>query len=129
VSSVRNSRKIEFVKKIDEKNIHLRMTSRDQVIATRSISTLSRALVQNERDKNSGLLDGHIINSCVFNSRLMDQSTSHIDNLNPTEIVQQTVEIVLGQKFLSDRERMYAKEASDKIRDIVLEYVNKKNEA
>lgn len=42
--------------------------------------------------------------------------------------MQEVVAIVLGQKFLNDKERILAKEASDKIRDVVIEYVNKKNE-
>ncbi|NBI91063.1 hypothetical protein D3Z45_10915 [Lachnospiraceae bacterium] len=60
--------------------------------------------------------------------KLLNQTTSFISNLNPTEIVQEVVAIVLGQKFLNDKERILAKEASDKIRDVVIEYVNKKNE-
>ncbi len=128
ISAARSNRKIEFIEKTNEKNIHLRMTSREPINPTRSISSLSRALVQNEKEKNSGLLDGHIVNCCVFNSTVINQTSSCICNLNPPQIVQQVVEIVLGQKFLNDKERAYAKEASNKIQDIVLEYVNRKNE-
>lgn len=128
-SAVRYNRKIEFVEALSDTNIHLRMTSRDSINPTRSLSSLSRALVKNEAEKNSGILDEHITNGHVFNARILESSSSRIDNLNPTEIVQQTVEIVLGQKFLNDRQRIYAKEASDKIKEIVLDYVNKKNEA
>lgn len=125
-SATRYDRKIEFIEAINDTSIHLRMTSRDSINATRSISSLSRALVQNELKKGSGLLEGHIINGCVFNTKLLDQTASSINDLNPTEIVQEVVEIVLGQKFLNDRERRLAREASDKIRDIVIEYVNRK---
>lgn len=127
-SAIRYNRKIELVETINNTNIHLRMTSRNPINATRSLSSLSRALVRNEKEKNSGLLEGHIINGCVFNTKLLNQTTSFISNLNPTEIVQEVVAIVLGQKFLNDKERILAKEASDKIRDVVIEYVNKKNE-
>lgn len=128
-SATRYNRKIEFIKAISTTSIHLQMTSRDPINATRSISSLSRALVQNEKKKESGLLEGHIINGCVFNSTLLSQTTSSINDLNPAEIVQEVVSIVLGQKYLrNDKERTLAREASDKIRNIVIEYVNKKND-
>lgn len=128
-SATRYNRTIEFIRKSEDSTfVILKMSSRDSINPTRSISSLSRALVKNENEKKSGLLDGHIINSCVFNTKATETHSESISNLNPTEIVQEVVSIVLGQKYLNDKETKLAKETSQKIKDIVLEYVNKKNE-
>ena len=127
-SAVRYNRTIEYVKKIDERSLHLRMCSRDPINATRSLSSLSRALVRNEREKGSALLDGHIQNGCVFSTKLMEESTSHISALPDSEIVQEIISIFFGQAELNNREKRVARETAEKIRTLVIAYANKKKE-
>jgi len=128
-SATRYNRKIEFIKKSDDLSfIELRMTSNDAINPSRSISSLSRALVKNESLKESHLLDGHIINSCVFNTKVIDSKNDRIESIDPVTLAQEVTSIVLGQKFLNDKETKLAKEAYHKIEEVVLEYVNKKRE-
>lgn len=128
-SANRYNRKIEFIRKSDDLSyIELRMSSKNAINPNRSISSLSRALVKNESEKNSGLLDGHIINSCVLNTKVINSDSDTITSIDPVTLVQEVTSIVLGQKFLNDKETKLAKEAYGKIEEVVLDYVNKKRE-
>lgn len=51
-SAIIYNRKIELVETINNTNIHLRMTSRNPINATRSLSSLSRALVRKAPEPN-----------------------------------------------------------------------------
>lgn len=128
-SAIRYNRTIEYKStSADLTHVILEMKSRDSINPTRSISSLSRALVKNENDKQSGLLEGHIINSCVFNTKIVGNDSSSIESLTPVEIVQEIVSLSLGQKYLNDKETKLAKEVYKEIEKIVLNYVNQKRE-
>lgn len=125
ISARRSGRLIEFIKQLTQNSIQLRLTSSDPLNPTRTISAVSRALLRNESD----LLQGHVVNSCIFSSRIIAQSTSNnTDDLDPIQLVQEVVAIVLGQEYLADnKQRNLAKEASDEIKEVVLRYLDRKS--
>lgn len=123
ISARRSGRVIEYIKQLTQNSIHLRLTSADPLAPTRTVSAVSRTLLRNERD----LLEKHIVNSCIFSSRLISQSTSNnTDDLDPIQLVQEVVAIVLGQ-FADNKQRNLAKEASDQIKEVVLRYLDRKS--
>lgn len=101
-SATRYKRTIEYIDLIDEKHIFLKMHSRDAINPTRSLSSLSRALVNNERMKQSDLLEGRLINGCVFNAQVINSHTPTIINdLSDSEVIQVLVEMATGTKYSS----------------------------
>ena len=68
-SATRYGRSIQFIKQIDESRIHLQMQSKEPINATRSLSSLSRALVKNENEKGSHILEEYVYNGSVFISK------------------------------------------------------------
>lgn len=61
-SAIRYNRKIELVETINNTNIHLRMTSRDPINATRSLSSLSLAhLCEMKKEKIQAFLKGTLL--------------------------------------------------------------------
>lgn len=121
-SAVRYKRTIEFVELIDDKKMLLRMRSRDETNPTRSLSSLSRALLQNERTKNSNLLDGHLVNGCVFNAKLIDSNKSQkleIEAMADSEVIKMLVEIVINPKYES-----ISKDTLDSVKKILFEALN-----
>lgn len=121
-SAVRYKRTIEFVELIDDKKMLLRMRSRDETNPTRSLSSLSRALLQNERTKNSNLLDGHLVNGCVFNAKLIDSNKSQkleIEAMTDSEVIKMLVEIVTNPKYES-----ISKDTLDSVKKILFEALN-----
>lgn len=121
-SARRYKRSITFIDFIDDKHILLRMQSRDRINPTRSLSSLSRALVQNERDKNSGLLEGHLVNGCVFNAIVIEEppSVPAIEDLSDSEVIQILVEMATGTKYSE-----IASETLLAVKEVVLNSLNK----
>ncbi len=119
-SATRYKRSIEYVKLIDEKHILLRMHSRDEINPTRSLSSLSRALVQNERTKQSGLLDGRIVNGCVFHASVINSpEPTTINELSNSEVIQILVEMAIGTKYNS-----IATDTLNSVKQIVIDTLN-----
>ena len=133
-SAIRYKRIISKIDFIDSSTIIARLESRDPINPTRSISSLSFALARNEDAKQSHLLDGHIINGRIFKTSLVTENTSQITNLSDMAVVQEIISIFFREKDssiqedLSSREKKLARNVHDKIRDIVISYVNDKNE-
>lgn len=101
-SATRYKRKIELIDFIDSRHMHLKMFSQNEINPTRSLSSLSRALVQNERSKNSQLLEGHLVNGCVFNATVIPKTERTIhspEDLSNSEVLQILVEMVAGTKY------------------------------
>jgi len=121
-SAIRYKRSIEYIKLLDPNHILLRMHSRDKIQPTRSLSSLSRALVQNERDKGSGLLEGHLINGCVFNAKVVTDPAipdGKSDNLSHTELIHLLIEMAFGTKYDS-----IASQTLDAVKQILIDALN-----
>lgn len=109
------------------RSFDVEFTSRDEVPVTRSISSLTRALVKNEQQKNSGLLEGHIVNNRVFLTSLIDSGETEVSALRDTAVVGEIVQLFFGRQELTGSEKELARTACDQIREIVIHYLNEKD--
>lgn len=101
-SAIRYKRTIEFIKLLDDKTMLLKMISRDETNPTRSLSSLSRALVQNEKNKDSKLLEGHLVNGCVFNAKLIGiqkPELFELESITDSDVIKILVEIISDPKY------------------------------
>ena len=122
--SQREKRTFTVTGRKDENTIFIQIITRNPVNPTRSLSTLARRVLEN--DAMSKILKGHTPNGSVFKAKLINSTDSEITYLPDTEIVSNVVSIFFKNDYTS-REKEIAETAAEKIRDIVIDYVNKKN--
>lgn len=129
-SAIRYKRMISKLDFVDSSTIIARLESRDSINPTRALSSFSIALIKNEDAKQSHLLDGHIINKRVFKTSLITEGASQITqitNLPDESVVQEIISIFFSEKNLSIPEKELMHDVRIKIRDIIIDYVNNKN--
>lgn len=127
-SAIRYQRTIEFINQIDDYKIHIRMCSKDPINPTRSISSLSRALVKNECEKKSDILNEYIYNGSVFISKLIGENHKVSTYISETEMVREIISMAFDQKTMNNRDKDLSNKCIHDIKDIVLYYINNKTE-
>jgi hypothetical protein len=121
--SLRNKRTFTVEKRMDEFTLIIKLTSRDSINATRSLSTLSRAVSNNERMRE--ILNGHIINGCVFNAKLLEEQNAQIKYASDPDIASEIISIFFDNTLLP-KEKELARFTATEIRDIIIKYKNNK---
>lgn len=109
----------------DEYSIQIQLTSKNPCNPTRSLSTLSRKVLEN--DYMSKILEGHTPNGSVFKSGLIDTDEHcSITYKSDPEIVSEIISIFFDDKK-STKEKELASDTAEIIRSIILNYINTKN--
>lgn len=107
---------------IDEKHVQIILKSNSEVIPTRALSSLSRALIAVDQE--------NIVSSykkCIFQSALLEKSSGKARNLSDVELIQTLLSMVFGQaQIKSNKEKELAKDYVNKIRGLVTEYLSQK---
>lgn len=126
-NSIRYGRKFTLESRIDEYTIQLRLQSRNAIIATRTMSSITRALLRiADSDKLAPLkYNGSILSATIAEE--FEEGVNKYNNLDPHEIVQAVVEIFFGQATMGNKDKKSAQEAAEKIKDIVCVYKNEVN--
>ncbi len=110
----------------DEYTIQVRLTSKNSCNPTRSLSTLSRKVLENEY--MSKILEGHTPNGSVFKSKIIDTDEySTITYKSDPEIVSEVISIFFNDK-MTTAEKDLASDTAEIIRKTVLNYINTKKE-
>lgn len=122
--SKREKRSFKVIGRQDENSILITITTRGSINPTRSLSTLSRKLLENK--EMNKILEGHTPNGSVFKAIVIDESNSKITHLSETKIVSEIVSLFF-EKNLLPKEKILAEQTTEKIRNIILEHINKKN--
>lgn len=128
-SATRYHRHIEYIERINEDKIHIQMTSPEPINPVRCITNLSRALL-----KDAYWIDNfneeNLPNKCVFSTKVLEnEKHEKITSLSDTEILKELISIFVGQgESDSYTDKKQAREVAEKIREIVIEYVNRKND-
>lgn len=121
-NSRRYGREFSFVSRIDSCTLRLRLKAEEPVIATRAISSITRALIRiYDADKLESLkYNGSILNATIANEN--EEPSDIYSNLGPHKIVQSVIEIFFGQDDKRNKDKKVAKEAAEKIKNIVIDY-------
>lgn len=124
--SVKNKRSFVVAdEQPDEYTAIVYITTRDPINPTRSMSAITRAVTRNEAYYS--LVKDHIVNNMIFQTTCIDKEETTVIHQSDTEIVSEIISIFFSRDF-STREKNLARDAAEKIRNIVLEYINGKNE-
>lgn len=127
VVSRREKRSYEVISRNrdDENAIIIKLTTKNPVNPTRSLSTLSRKVLDNEY--MSSILEGHTPNGSVFKSELIDaDEDSNITYKSDPEIVSEIISIFFDNTMLP-KEKELASDTAENIRSVVLKYINNRN--
>ncbi len=123
INSIRNGRKFEFLKRIDNYTIKLKLESQTEVIPTRSISSITRAILKGEK---RNLFDKHFYKGSILNATLDSQEITSASTPDDYQIIQEIVQLFFGQKDLDNWQRKAANEACKQIRETVTIYLSRK---
>lgn len=121
-NSLRFGRHFSFQKQIDDKTFQLRLESKTAIVASRTISSITRALIRIcPADKLETLkYNGSLLTATVIEEA--EEGAEVYANLDPYEVVQTVVEIFFGQAVLGNNDKIEARKAADQIKDIVAIY-------
>ena len=122
--SRKNKRTFSVEGRIDEYTILIKLQSRDEINPTRTMSTLTRAVVRNK--KLCTLVEDHIVNGLIFNTSLISKQHSQILHIPDTEIMSEIISIFFKKDHTS-KEKELAEETASQIRKLVIEYKNKQS--
>ena len=117
-----SNRNFSFVSKLDNRTIQLRLKSDTPIIATRTISSITRALLRIcSHEKLEPLkYNGSLLAATVVEE--YEEGAEMYNNLQPHEIVQTVIEIFFGQASLGNKDKQIAKDSAKKIKEIVTNY-------
>lgn len=108
----------------DEYTVIIKISSRESINPTRTISTITRAVTRNPDYYN--LVKDHIVNGLIFNTRLISEENGIVKSMTDTEIVSEILSIFF-KNDMTDSEKELASVTAEKIRTIVIDFVNKRN--
>lgn len=122
--SRKNKRTFSVEKRIDEYTIIIKLQTRDAINPTRTMSTLTRAVVHNE--KLYSIVKSHIVNGLIFNTSLLSKKDSRIIHIPDTQIVSEIISIFFNKDdYIPKEEKELAEETASKIRKLIIGYKNK----
>lgn len=123
IVSRKNKRTFSVQRRIDEYNILIKLQSRDVVNPTRTMSTLTRAVIRNE--KLYSMVKDHMVNGLIFSTSLLSQNDTQIIYMPDTEIVSEIISIFFNNDYMPAEERKLTEETVSEIRKIIIDYKNK----
>ena len=109
---------------IDSSHIAIQLLSNSEVIPSRALSALSRSMIALDSDN---ILDDHIYRGHVLKSETVKSSCNiNITNISDVQLLTTITEMVFGQTNMNNRDKKLSREYTEKIRSIMLEYINQK---
>lgn len=125
-ASIRNNRTISFEKRVDDYTLLIKLTSKDKINATRSLSSLSTALLNGKM--NQYISEKATYNGCVINAKVVDENFSTISNVTDIELLSTVASLLFAQTEMRQKEKELARTYEQKLRALIVEFLNQKNE-
>lgn len=126
LSSIRNHRVISFEKRLDDYTFLLKLTSKEKVNATRSLSSLSNALLNGKMGEY--IAENAVYNGCVLSAKVIKEDFSTVTNIPDIRILNEVAAILFAKTEMKPKEKELARRYEEKLRSLVVEYINQKNE-
>ncbi len=123
-NALRKGRCFKIGELIDSTHISVTLASDTEVIPSRALTALSRSMLALD-DKN--ILDKHFYRGCILNSELIGNATDIIiSNISDVQLLTTITEMIFGQVNMNNRDKKLSREYTEQIRNITIEYINKK---
>ena len=125
LSSIRNNRTISFEKRINDYTLLVKLTSRDKVNATRSLSSLSNALLNGKMGEF--ISQNAVYNGCVINAKIVNEDISTISNVSDIQILNEVATILFAKNEMKPKAKELARVYEAKIQSLIVDYLNQKD--
>ena len=123
-NALRKDRCFKIGELIDSTHIEVQLLSDTEVIPSRAMTALSRSMITLD---SANILDDHIYRGCVLKSETIKTSCNiNITNISDVQLLTSITERVFGQTNMNNRDKKLSREYTEKIRSIMLEYINQK---
>ena len=123
-NALRKGRCFKIGELIDSTHIEVELLSDTEVIPSRALTALSRSMITLD---SANILDDHIYRGCVLKSETIKTSCNiNITNISDVQLLTSITEMVFGQTNMNNRDKKLSREYTEKIRSIILEYINQK---
>lgn len=109
---------------IDPVHFHIILQSDSEVIPSRALSALTRSMLDID---DSNAVRQHIYRNTLFSTIELPKTYSHVSNLSDIEMVQELMSMIFGQSAMTIKNRNLSRDTVEKIRSIVIDYVNQKS--
>lgn len=73
------------------------------------------------------LLEKYIYNGSVFNTQVISSSKDSCSHISDCQMLQELISMTFSQTTMNNRDKKLSREYTEKIREIVIEYINKKS--
>ena len=123
-NALRKGRSFKIGELIDSTHIEVQLLSDTEVIPSRALTALSRSMITLD---SANILDDHIYRGCVLKSETIKTSCNiNITNISDVQLLTTITEMVFGQTNMNNRDKKLSREYTEKIRSIMLQYINQK---
>ena len=123
-NALRKDRCFKIGELIDSTHIEVQLLSDTEVIPSRALTALSRSMITLD---SANILDDHIYRGCVLKSETIKTSCNiNITNISDVQLLTSITERVFCQTNMNNRDKKLSREYTEKIRSIMLEYINQK---
>lgn len=109
---------------IDPVHFHIILQSDSEVIPSRALSALTRSMLDID---DSNVVRQHIYRNSLFSTMELPKTYSHVSNLSDIEMVQELTSMIFGQSAMTQKNRNLSRNTVEKIRSIVIDYINQKS--
>lgn len=123
-NALRKGRFFKIGELIDSSHISVQLISDSEVIPSRALTALSRSMIAID---TKNILEEHFYRGCVLKSEIVVTSKNvNITNISDVQLLTTLTEMLFGQTNMNNRDKKLSREYTEKIRSIMLEYINKK---
>lgn len=123
-NALRKGRHFIYKGVIDSVHFHIVLQSDSEVIPSRALSALTRSVI-NIDDKNK--IKHHIYRNALFNTVELPTSHSYVSSLSDIEMLQELTSMIFGQSVMTLKNKNLTHTTVEKIRSIIIEYINQKS--
>lgn len=121
VVSKRNKRTFSVEKRIDKYTLRIKLESRDSIIPSRTMSTLTRAVTQNTEFYD--MVKDNLYNGLIFSTKLINEENSQILQMDDTDIISEIINIFFKKDYLPSQKDL-VEDTAEKIRNTIIQYKN-----
>ncbi|MFL8888504.1 hypothetical protein ACKA01_05010 [Helcococcus kunzii] len=126
INAKRKGINYEFKKIIDDKHFLIILSSRDEIIPTRTFSSFTRSIVDLDFDN---IITSHgIPNRIFFVKEVKREREEAKKNITDSEMLNILIDLTLNQNLLSNNDKKLAIETIKKIKKTLIDFLNNKED-
>lgn len=124
INAKRKGINYNFKKMIDKKNFLIIISSKEEIVPTRSFSSFTRSIVA--LDTNEIITSHSIPNKIFFVKEIKSEKEESLSSITDSEMIKELINMTLDQNLLTINDKKLAKDSIRDIKEILINYLNNK---